>query len=89
MQKSLECSQQTLHETTENLKQANCAIRERDYVIANQSETEKALVSRAGELREELEATVQDVAGLFAKIGEVSKFPIWPSSASVQLSAND
>ncbi|XP_024369374.1 kinesin-like protein KIN-5A isoform X2 [Physcomitrium patens] len=67
-QKSLECSQQTLHETTENLKQANCAIRERDYVIANQSETEKALVSRAGELREELEATVQDVAGLFAKI---------------------
>lgn len=34
--------------------------------------TEKSLVGRAAELRKELEATVVDVAGLFAKIGMVS-----------------
>ncbi|KAG0619180.1 hypothetical protein M758_4G122100 [Ceratodon purpureus] len=67
-QNSLECTQETLQETTENLKQANYAIRERDFVIANQREAEKSLVGRAAELRKELEATVQDVAGLFAKI---------------------
>lgn len=33
---------------------------------------ERALVGRAAELRKELEATVQDVAGLFAKIGTVT-----------------
>jgi len=35
--------------------------------------TEKSLVGRAEELRKELEATVQDVAGLFAKIGRASR----------------
>ncbi|KAG0629863.1 hypothetical protein M758_1G135000 [Ceratodon purpureus] len=67
-QKTLETTQDSLYETQENLKQANAAIRERDYVIANQREAEKSLVGRAAELRKELEATVQDVAGLFAKI---------------------
>lgn len=71
MQKTLEYTQDTLCETQENLKQANAAIRERDFVIANQREAEKALVGRAAELRKELEATAQDVAGLFAKSGMV------------------
>lgn len=34
--------------------------------------TENSLVGRAEELRKELDATVQDVAGLFAKIGNAS-----------------
>lgn len=93
-----------MNETLENLKQANFAIRERDFVITNQREagkslfqdllcqkiclekasivivstklmtcyiSEKSLVNRAAELRKELEAAAQDVAGLFAKIGTV------------------
>jgi kinesin family protein 11 len=67
-QKTLEDTQDDLRETTESLKQANFAVRERDFVIANQREAEKSLVGRAEELRKELDATVQDVAGLFAKI---------------------
>jgi len=38
VQKTLEHTQDNLHETTENLKQANIAIKERDFVIANQRE---------------------------------------------------
>ncbi|XP_024366790.1 kinesin-like protein KIN-5D [Physcomitrium patens] len=67
-QESLDRTRDHLNETTENLKQANISIREHDFVIANHKEAEKALVSQATELRKELEATVQDVAGLFAKI---------------------
>lgn len=67
-QKTLEYTQENLNETLENLKQANFAIRERDFVITNQREAEKSLVNRAAELRKELEAAAQDVAGLFAKI---------------------
>lgn len=67
-QETLEHTQDNLHKTTENLKLANFAVKERDFVIANQRESEKSLVGRAAELRKELEATVVDVAGLFAKI---------------------
>lgn len=35
--------------------------------------TEKSLVGRAAELRKDLEETVQDVAGLFAKIGTATR----------------
>lgn len=38
VQKTLEQTQENLYETTEGLKQANFAIRERDFVIANQRE---------------------------------------------------
>ena len=38
VQKTLEQTQDELHETHENLKQANFAIRERDFVIASQRE---------------------------------------------------
>ena len=65
-----------MYETQENLKQANAAIRERDFVITSQREAEKSLVGRAAELRKELEATVQDVAGLFAKIGMAAALSI-------------
>ncbi|KAH9559844.1 hypothetical protein CY35_06G076400 [Sphagnum magellanicum] len=66
--KTLECTQETLSETNENLQQAKYSIEERDFVIANQQEAEKVLAGRAADLRKELEATVQDVEGLFAKI---------------------
>lgn len=71
MQKSLEYTQHNLNESTDHLKQAISAIRERDYVITKLRESENALVDRAGELRKELDAAVQDVTGLFAKIGKV------------------
>ncbi|XP_024393123.1 kinesin-like protein KIN-5D [Physcomitrium patens] len=67
-QKSLEYTQHNLNESTDHLKQAISAIRERDYVITKLRESENALVDRAGELRKELDAAVQDVTGLFAKI---------------------
>lgn len=38
LQKTLEDTQDNLCETTESLKQANFAVRERDFVIANQRE---------------------------------------------------
>jgi kinesin family protein 11 len=69
-QKTLECTQETLSETNENLQQAKYSIEERDFVIANQQEAEKVLASTAADLRKELEATVQDFEGLFAKIGK-------------------
>lgn len=68
VQKTLECTQETLSETNENLQQAKYSIEERDFVIANQQEAEKVLAGTAADLRKELEATVQDVEGLFAKI---------------------
>jgi kinesin family protein 11 len=68
VQKTLECTQETLSVTNENLQQAKYSIEERDFVIANQQEAEKVLAGTAADLRKELEATVQDVEGLFAKI---------------------
>lgn len=49
MQKTLEQTQTNLYETTEGLKQANFAIRERDFVIANQREAgQQPAASTAG-----------------------------------------
>jgi hypothetical protein len=44
-QKTLECTQETLSETNENLQQAKYSIEERDFVIANQQEAGQLLIT--------------------------------------------
>ncbi|GMP89151.1 hypothetical protein CsSME_00040843 [Camellia sinensis var. sinensis] len=76
----LEKTEKNLHETEHALfdleerhRQANATIKEREYLISNLLKSEKALVERALELREELENAASDVSSLFTKIERKDK----------------
>eukprot|EP01018_Ginkgo_biloba_P020680 Gb_35173 [translate_table: standard] len=57
----------------EKYKQANCTIKEKEFIISNLLQSEKSLVERAAYLRSELESAAHDVDGLFAKIDRKNK----------------
>ncbi|KAL6967423.1 Kinesin-like protein KIN-5D [Sarracenia purpurea var. burkii] len=76
----LEKTEKKLHETEHALfdleerhRQANATIKEKEYLISNLLKSEKALVERALELREELENAASDVSSLFTKIERKDK----------------
>ncbi|KAH9322163.1 hypothetical protein KI387_016802, partial [Taxus chinensis] len=67
-QKILEQSRKTISALKEDYKQAQFAIKEREYIISHHRKAENTLTEQASKLRYDLERSVQDVAGLFAKI---------------------
>ncbi|GFZ17960.1 P-loop containing nucleoside triphosphate hydrolases superfamily protein [Actinidia rufa] len=76
----LEKTEKKLHETEHALfdleerhRQANATIKEKEYLISNLLKSEKLLVERAFELREELENAASDVSSLFTKIERKDK----------------
>ncbi|KAG5515401.1 hypothetical protein RHGRI_036452 [Rhododendron griersonianum] len=76
----LEKTEKKLHETEHALfdleerhRQANATIKEKEYLISNLLKSEKALVERALELREELDNAASDVSSLFTKIERKDK----------------
>ncbi|XP_010253418.1 PREDICTED: kinesin-like protein KIN-5D isoform X2 [Nelumbo nucifera] len=72
-QKKLEDTEHVLFDLEERYRQANATIKEKEYIISNLLRSEKALIERATELREELENAASDVSGLFAKIERKDK----------------
>ncbi|MED6182536.1 Kinesin-like protein KIN-5D [Stylosanthes scabra] len=72
-EKSLDETQQSLFDLEERHKQANAKIKEKEYLISNLLKSEKALVERAIDLRDELENAASDVTNLFAKIERKDK----------------
>ncbi|GLU02436.1 hypothetical protein SLE2022_196870 [Rubroshorea leprosula] len=69
----LEETEHSLFDLEEKHKQANAAIKEREFLISNLLKSEKALVERAFELRAELENAASDVSNLFEKIERKDK----------------
>ncbi|KAL4189465.1 hypothetical protein AMTRI_Chr08g207260 [Amborella trichopoda] len=72
-QKKLEDTEHALSELEERYRQANCTIKEKEFLISNLLRSEKALVEHAIDLRTELENAATDVSGLFAKIERKDK----------------
>ncbi|KAL3530672.1 hypothetical protein ACH5RR_009994 [Cinchona calisaya] len=72
-EKKLQETEHTLANLEERFKQANATIKEKEYLISNLLNSEKALVERAFELRAELENAASDVSNLFAKIEHKDK----------------
>lgn len=80
LKENLEITQKKLNDTEEVLKdfqekhrQANCTIKEKEFIISNMLQSEKSLVEQAADLRSELESVAQDVNGLFEKIERKNK----------------
>ncbi|GKV08217.1 hypothetical protein SLEP1_g19882 [Rubroshorea leprosula] len=69
----LEETEHSLFDLEEKHKQANAAIKEKEFLISNLLKSEKALVERAFELRAELENAASDVSNLFEKIERKDK----------------
>ncbi|XP_047321316.1 kinesin-like protein KIN-5D [Impatiens glandulifera] len=72
-EKKLRETEHTLIDLEERHRQANATIKEKEYLISNLLNSEKALVERALELRAELENAALDVSGLFTKIERKDK----------------
>ncbi|GLJ54279.1 hypothetical protein SUGI_1164380 [Cryptomeria japonica] len=72
-QKILEQSRKTISALKEDYKQAKFAIKEREYIISNHRKAENTLTEQACTLRSDLERSVKDIAGLFAKIERKEK----------------
>eukprot|EP01018_Ginkgo_biloba_P020856 Gb_32401 [translate_table: standard] len=72
-QKKLQDTEYTLNDLEEKYRQLNCTIKEKEFIISNLLQSEKALVEQACGLRSELEAAASDVSGLFAKIERKDK----------------
>lgn len=68
MQRILEETEKDLSRTREGLQAAQYAVREREYIIARQKQTEAALMLNLSDIRLELENAARDVTGLFAKL---------------------
>ncbi|KAG4145483.1 hypothetical protein ERO13_D05G099400v2 [Gossypium hirsutum] len=72
-EKKLEETENALFDLEDKHRQANATIKEKEFLISNLLKSEKALVERAFELREELENAASDVSDLFAKIERKDK----------------
>lgn len=72
-QKKLDDTEEVLKDFQEKHSQANCTIKEKEFIISNLLQSEKSLVEQAADLRSELESVAQDVDGLFAKIERKNK----------------
>lgn len=72
-QKKLDDTEEVLKDFQEKHRQANCTIKEKEFIISNLLQSEKSLVEKAADLRSELESVAQDVDGLFAKIERKNK----------------
>ncbi|GLJ06347.1 hypothetical protein SUGI_0036890 [Cryptomeria japonica] len=71
--KRLEDTEEALKDLHEKYRQANCALKEKEFYISNLLQSEKSLVEQASDIRSELEIAAQDVDGLFAKIDRKNK----------------
>ncbi|XP_050233061.1 kinesin-like protein KIN-5D [Mercurialis annua] len=69
----LEETENSLFDLEEKHRQANATIKEKEFLISNLLKSEKTLVERAFELREELENAASDISNLFAKIERKDK----------------
>lgn len=69
----LEETEHSLFDLEEKHRQANAAIKEKEFLISNLLKSEKSLVERAFELRAELENAASDVSNLFSKIERKDK----------------
>lgn len=67
-QEKLKNTEHSLADLEDKHRQANCTIKEKEFLISNLLKSEKALIERAFELRSELENAASDVCGLFSKI---------------------
>ncbi|MCL7022646.1 hypothetical protein MKW94_001228, partial [Papaver nudicaule] len=67
-EKNLDKTSILLVNTKEELKKSRNALKERDYIIAEQKKAENALTHQACLLRSDLEKSLQDNALLFSKI---------------------
>ncbi|GLT43281.1 hypothetical protein SLA2020_172430 [Shorea laevis] len=72
-EKKLEETEHSLFDLEEKHRQANAAIKEKEFLISNLLKSEKALIEHAFELRAELENAASDVSNLFAKIERKDK----------------
>lgn len=72
-QKKLEDTEYALDDLEEKYSQLSCTLKEKEFIISNMLQSEKALVEQACGLRSELENTTQDVSGLFSKIERKDK----------------
>ncbi|CAI9770527.1 unnamed protein product [Fraxinus pennsylvanica] len=72
-EKKLQETEHSLLDLGERHRQANATIKEKEYLISNLLESEKALVKQALELRAELENASSDVSNLFSKIERKDK----------------
>ncbi|KAL0460644.1 UNVERIFIED_CONTAM: Kinesin-like protein KIN-5D [Sesamum latifolium] len=72
-EKKLQETEHALLDLEERHRQANATIKEKEYLISNLLKSEKALIERALELREELENAASDVTNLFTKIERKDK----------------
>ncbi|KAH9326350.1 hypothetical protein KI387_006528, partial [Taxus chinensis] len=64
----LEDTEEVLRDLQEKNRQANYALKEKEFYISNLLQSEKSLVEQALHLRSELEIAAQDVDRLFAEI---------------------
>ncbi|KAL2239781.1 kinesin-like protein KIN-5D [Sesamum indicum] len=72
-EKKLQETEHALLDLEERHRQANATIKEKEYLISNLLKSEKALIERALELRQELENAASDVTNLFTKIERKDK----------------
>ncbi|XP_019436239.1 PREDICTED: kinesin-like protein KIN-5D isoform X2 [Lupinus angustifolius] len=72
-ERSLQVTEQSLFDLEERHKQVNATIKEKEFLITNLLNSERALVERANELRAELENAASDVSNLFSKIERKDK----------------
>lgn len=71
--KKLEDTEYALNDLEEKHRQLNYMLKEKEFIISNLLQSEKAIVEQTCGIRSELENTAQDVSGLFAKIERKDK----------------
>ncbi|KAH9326557.1 hypothetical protein KI387_006735 [Taxus chinensis] len=72
-EKKLEDTEYALNDVEEKNRQLNSMLKEKEFIISNLLQSEKAIVEQACGIRSELENAAQDVSGLFAKIERKDK----------------
>ncbi|GBG60629.1 hypothetical protein CBR_g8649 [Chara braunii] len=81
-ERALTHTREVLVETKEALKNAQFTITERDFMLDKRQSAEDALVDKGGSVREELEATSKDVAGLRVKLSRKAEVDLENKVAS-------
>ncbi|CAM6127678.1 unnamed protein product [Calypogeia fissa] len=72
-QQAYERCQEALMEARDGVKRANYTIREYEFVMSTQHQSELSLAGQAADLRSELETTVKDLTQLFSLLDSKSK----------------
>ncbi|WOL15661.1 kinesin-like protein KIN-5C isoform X1 [Canna indica] len=73
IEKRLEQTSKVLVNVTEDMKQAQYALKEKDFIISEQTKAENALAHQASVLRCDLEKSLRENALLFSKIAREDK----------------